>query len=107
SHRHCSVELCRETNAGGNSGAVFDLFSADADVVPRVRFHSDLLPQIGAIIDRVWNKAVRKCEVFLRLWVISALNSEIDRFAVLALTFAIDVVKICHLVLVNRRWRQE
>jgi hypothetical protein len=106
-HRHRGVELRRQPNAEGNAGLVLDLLAADADVVPGVRLHADLAPQVRAVVDRVGDEAVGEGEVLLGLRVVGALDGEIDRLAVPLRALVVDLLHVDDLVLVNRGRRQE
>src|SRR5690242_2088695 len=105
SHCHGCVELSRETDADRNSSLVLDLLAANPDVVPGIGLHIDAVPKIGAVIDWVRNEAVGEGEIFLGFGVVSALHSEIDRLAMLFLTFGVDIRKIGNLFFINR-WRR-
>ncbi len=108
SHRHRGVEFRRQANAHRHVVLLLDLAARAQHIVPAVRRrHADIVPQVLAEIDRVRHETVGEAEVLLRLRVIRTLDRQLDRLAMLALAFLVDLAMVDDLLLVHWRRRQE
>ena len=79
----------------------------DADLVPAVGLHADLVPEILPVVDRVRDVAVGEAVVLLGPRVVRALDRQVDRLAVLLLALLVDLPVVDDVVLVDRARPEE
>ena len=83
---------------------LLDFPSADPNVLPGIRKHACLIPEVFSVIGRTGDKRSREAEVFLGSGIVRAFDGQIDWLSVAQFALIVDFPVIDYQILEGWQW---